>query len=186
MARFRFSSAQEVFDAFPTMADDMTALPAPSAPPAFVRALLASQTPEDAVTFCAYALGRREAVWWGAGSVRLCLQIAPGQEDAALRAAEHWVREPEDDRRRAALKLGMTTDRRRATAWLALGAGWSGGNISPDEHGTIAAAPHMTAQAVRTAILVALARVNARERAGRLATCAQQGVRLMQDGGRPP
>jgi hypothetical protein len=180
MSRLRFTTAREVFETFPGLADDIRAQPSGDPPVAYLRALAAGETPEDALTFCAYALGRREAVWWGCQCVRSIAQIAAGQEDSCLRAAEDWVREPEDDCRVAALKLGAGNDRRGATPWLALAAGWSGGNIALVEGGFVSAQPEMTAKAVRTAILIALARVGAKDRGQRLGLCVDGGARLMQ------
>lgn len=181
MPRLRFTTAAEVFEAFPTASDDMHAKPTADAPQAFMRGLAKSATPEDAVTFCAYTLGRREAVWWACQCVRTIAQIAPGGEDATLKAAEEWVRDPAEQRRAAALGLGMAADRRAPTHWLALAAAWSGGNISPVDGNFLPAGSHMTARAARIAILVALANVGARERGPRLQICIEGGLRLMQD-----
>jgi hypothetical protein len=152
----RFSTAREVFAAFPSTERDINALPSDEPPLAFLQWLRRSATPEDAVSFLAYALGRREAVWWAAQSVRLLCRIAVGQEDAPLGAAEAWVRDP-----------------------LALAAGWSGGNVGPSAQAVVQATPEMTPRAVRTAILVALATVSARDRSSRLQACIDIGVPLM-------
>lgn len=180
MPRLRFSTAKEVFDAFPSAYDDIRAAPTGDMPISFLQTLRRSETPEDAITFLAYALGRREAVWWAAQSVRQLGRIDVGQEDAMLLAAEIWVRDPEDLHRREALRLGMTSNRRLATTWVALAAAWSGGNIAPGSQGIVAATPEMTPKAVRTGILVALATVTARDRASRLQLCVDGGLRLMQ------
>ena len=71
-------------------------------------------------------------------------------------SAEAWVRDPDDLLRRNALRLGMGGNQRLATPWVALAAGWSGGNVGPS-HAVVPASPEMTPKAVRTAILVALA-----------------------------
>lgn len=176
----RFSTAREVFEAFPSAESDISAAPSDEAPPAYLAGLRASPTPEDAVSFLAYALGRREAVWWAAQGVRLLADIHAGAEDAPLKAAEAWVREPDDLNRREALRLGMTGNRRLATSWVALAAGWSGGNIAPGPGAVVAATPEMTPKAVRTAILVALATVTARDRAGRLQACVDAGLPMLR------
>lgn len=179
MSAARFSTAREVFAAFPSTERDINALPSDEPPLAFLQWLRRSATPEDAVSFLAYALGRREAVWWAAQSVRLLCRIAVGQEDAPLGAAEAWVRDPLDLRRREALRLGMTSNQRLATPWVALAAGWSGGNVGPSAQAVVQATPEMTPRAVRTAILVALATVSARDRSSRLQACIDIGVPLM-------
>ena len=181
MSRVRFAAAREVFEAYPGLSEEMRAAPTDDPPIEYLRALAAGGTPEDALTFCAYALGRREAVWWGCQCIRSIGRLAPGQEDASLLAAEDWVRQPEEDRRMAALRLGGESDRQSATPWLALAAGWSGGNVAlVAEDGYIAPQPDMTAKAVRTAVLIALARVAAKERGQRLGMCVDGGVSLLQ------
>ena len=97
----RFSSANDVFEAFPAARDDIDVPPTDEAAAAyFMRSLMASDTPEDTVAFCAYLLPRREAVWWGCQSVKSLHPAArSSEEDQALAAAEAWVREPEEERR---------------------------------------------------------------------------------------
>ena len=168
MTGSRFSTARDLYAAFPSTERDINADPTDEPPLAFLQRLRQSETPEDGVSFLAYALGRREGVWWAAQSVRLLCRIAAGQEDASLQAAESWVRDPDDLLRREALRLGMTGNHRIATPWVALAAGWSGGNIGPSAHSVVQATPEMTPKAVRTSILVALATVGARDRSNRL------------------
>jgi hypothetical protein len=183
MSRLRFMTANEVFETFPDLVDDIRTPPSLEPPPAFLRVLAAGDTPEDALTFAAYALARREAVWWGCQCVRSVADIVPGSEDTCLLSAEAWVRDPEDARRIEALRLGNESDRRGPTPWLALGAGWSGGNISLLGGAVVPSRPDMTPKAIKTAILVALARVGARERAQRLNLCVDGALRLMQHEG---
>lgn len=180
MTGSRFSSTRDVFLAFPDAERDISTPPSDEPPLVFLERLRRGDTPEDAVSLLAYALGRREAVWWAAQSVRLLCCIGAGQEDAPLHAAEAWVRDPDDLHRRDALRLGMVGNQRLATSWVALAAGWSGGNVGPHAQAVVPATPEMTPKAVRTAILVALATVTARERSNRLQRCVELGVPLMR------
>ncbi len=180
MSRLRFATAREVFEAFPTARDDIQAAPDDEAPLAFARRLSESPTPEDAISFCAYLLPRREAVWWACQCLRRLLPHPGSEEEAALSAAEAWVREPEEGRRRAALALGMQGDRRSAATWAVLAAAWSGGSMTDGGH-PVPAPPHLTAKAARAAVLTALARVGARERASRLKACLEGGLQLLSD-----
>ena len=70
MATLRFATARDVAEAFPTLVEDMLAEPGEREPLAFLRELADGETPEDAVSFCAYVLPRRDAVWWACRSVR--------------------------------------------------------------------------------------------------------------------
>lgn len=174
----RFATAREVFDAMPTVADDMVSGPSDESPATFVRTLAASETPEDAIAFLSYVLGRREAVWWSCQCVRALNDIAAGHEDEALRAAEAWVRSPGEDKRRAALALGLSGDKALASSWLVLAAGWSGGNLTEGPT-PVPTRPHLTPRAARGAILVALARKSSAQRAASLNLCVDAGLRLV-------
>jgi hypothetical protein len=178
-ARIRFASARDVFEAFPTASDDLEAKPTDEPPLAFVKALMRSDTPEDAVGFCAYMLPRREAVWWACQCVRTLNSARTSAEDKAIAAAEDWVREPEEERRRTALDLGSESDRSAPATWAALAAGWSGGSMTPSDQPAAPCPPHLTAKAVRAAVLTALARVPVKERSERMKTCLEEALRLV-------
>lgn len=179
MPRLRFATARDVFAAYPSAAEDVRGAPTDQPPAAFVQALAVGDTPEDAVTVCAYALDRREVVWWGCQCVRALTPARAEVEAAPLMAAEAWVRTPDDAERRVALRAGTGADRRLPATWLALAAGWSGGDIG-DGGAFVAPGPAMTARAVRVAILSALARVPARERAVRLGQCVEGALPLLR------
>jgi hypothetical protein len=98
-------------------------------------------------------------------------------EEKILAIAEAWVHEPEEEQRTAALESGMEGDRSAPTTWAALAAAWAGGSLVLGDQ-PVPAPPHLTAKAVRAAVLTALARVNVRERAERLKACLDGGMRL--------
>lgn len=178
--RLRFNTARELFETFPTAADDMTAQPGDQPSLDFLRGLVSSQTPEDAVTFCAYLLPRRVAVWWG----HQCLVNLPegltSQDQGLLALAEDWVREPEEDRRYAALDAGMAAQVKTPGAWIALAAGWSGGSMTPAGMAPVPPPPHLTARAVNAAVLSAVARVPLKQRAAVLSACVSMGIQMTE------
>jgi hypothetical protein len=183
MASARFLTARDVFDAFPTAGDDIEAAPTEIAPVDFLRGLLASGTPEDAIGFCAYLLPKREAVWWGCSCLRGLAGQREGQglsENRCLAAAEAWVKEPQHNRRIEAMRLGMVAPRSDPATWLALATAWSGGDITDNPQSPVPAPPHLTAKAIRAAVLIALARSPTQERRTQLATCIDNGVKLLQ------
>jgi len=176
----RFNTAQEVFDAFPTAHEDMSVEPTKEPPIRFMQGLLSSETPEDAITFCAYMLPRREAVWWAHQCViQNGSEIAP-EERELVDAAEAWVREPEEDNRRKALSAGMNARFKTPGAWVALAAGWSGGSMAVDSEYPVPAPAHLTAKAASAAILGALARVENARRSEFLKAYAEGGVNLVE------
>lgn len=179
--RLRFNTARELFETFPTASEDMMAGPADQPSLDFLRDLLATATPEDAVTFCAYLLPRRVAVWWG----HQCLINLPeglvGQDSGLLASAEDWVREPEEERRYAALDAGMAAPIKTPGAWIALAAGWSGGSMAPSGMAPVVPPAHLTARAVNAAVLSALARVPLKQRAAVLSACVSMGIKMTEN-----
>lgn len=180
MPQLRFMTAREVCDASPSLGEMITHPPAGEPAAAFARALAVGATPEDAVAFCAHALSPREAVWWACGSVRSFTGLSTEDSDPAFQAAQAWVDEPDESHREAALTCGLAADRRDASAWVALAAGWSGGTASAGSPSPPATGRDMTGRAVTVAILTALTRVKARERRDHLQSCLALALRLLE------
>jgi hypothetical protein len=181
MPLIRFATAQDVFDAFPTAHDDVDADPTDVASLSYLQSLADGGAFKNAIAFCAYLLPRREAVWWGCHCIRtLATKLTP-DEIELLEAAESWVEVPEEDRRLTALELGMRSNHNWPSTWLALAAGWSGGNIILGIHATAQAPPHQTAKAVRAAVLTAISRLSPLDRINGMRTCINAGVRLASD-----
>lgn len=178
MSSLRFATAQALFDAFPEVIGKVSAAPTTDQSPIdFLKGLVASDKLPDAVTFCAYLLPRREAVWWGCKGAKV-LSDEISADAPALRAAEFWVYQPDEEHRQAALDVGTKGDNSNPTTWLALAAGWSGGLLA---YGS-PAPPYMTARAVRVALLTCLPKTPKRTRAERLTRCVQDGIRLAETG----
>jgi len=180
MALSRFTSARQVFEAFPTLARDMVAGPTDDAPLDYLVKLAAGASPEDAVSFCAYLLDKRQAVWWISRCLRYMGSPRGHDEEIALKLAEAWVRDPEEHRRVAALQVGLEGDHDLPPVWAALAAGSAGGTIRIGEVQGPPVPPHGTAKAARTAVLVALAAVPMRERKSTLEACVGFARALLQ------
>lgn len=153
--------ATELFAALPEMEEDVRIKPREGQHCLdFQRQLMFGTTPEEAVTFMAFALQPRYAVWWG----HECLQAAPDlltdQDRQMLALIAAWVGEPDEDHRYAALDNGFAAKTRGAGAWLAIGAGWSGGSMS--ERGTppVEVPPFLIGRALNAGVLTSLARVS--------------------------
>lgn len=179
-SRLRFNSARELFEAFPAAGKDMKALPSDASPVDFCRALLAGKIPEEAVTFCAYLLPRRTAVWWGHECLSQVPDLLDAEDHAMLRLAHDWVGEPEEEHRYAALDAGMAAEQKTPGVWIALAAGWSGGSLAPRGMETVTPQPFLTARAVNAGILSCLARVPLGDRAGVLAAFVEMGIKLAE------
>lgn len=181
MARLRFSTAREVFETFPSAGKVIATKPAVEHPLAFLRRLAQGPAPAEAISFAAYLLPRREAVWWAAQSLRGML--SPGaQVDEGLAAAEAWVRDPRDETRRAALAVAEAGDPAWAGTWVAFAAGYSGGSMVAGH--AVPCPPDLTAKMARVAVLIALGPLSGREHQGALRNCVEACIRLADDDGK--
>jgi hypothetical protein len=186
-SRIRFPTARDVFE---TYADLGRLTPAPAdeaAPLDHVRRLLASKRSVDAILFMAHLLPRREAVWWARQCVGAIL--GPSGEDEALRAAEAWVRAPDEEKRRAALDIGNARDPRAPSTWLARAVGWSGGSRSALEHKPMPPQPSACARAANAAIILAITAQEPIAIRPWIRACVQAGISFAEGGEvtvRPP
>jgi hypothetical protein len=105
------------------------------APPSrFLKTLLSKELFEDAIVFLAYALPRREAVWWGLRCVQSITPPEPAPEiAAALSAVDTWIADPTDPNRRAAMPAAEKATYGTPAGCLALSAFFSEGSMSPPD-----------------------------------------------------
>jgi hypothetical protein len=182
MSLVRFATAEALFETFPELSQKISAKPSEQFPLKFLQSLVATDKIEDAVTFCAYLLPRREAVWWACKCARAPLGHIAEDRAAGLLAAEAWVGEPDDERRQAALELGTNGHCDDPLTWVALAAGWAGGFLVSSPHHSIPMPQYMTARATRTSILISALAVNRDQRQAWLQACVADGVRLAEEG----
>lgn len=182
MASLRFPTPRDLYDAFPTAADDVGAPPSDEPSLAFLQALTEDAAWDAALSFCAYLLPRREAVAWGSHALRRMQPVLTQLEIQALDAAEAWARDPEEERRREALRTGMRGDVRTASVWMALAAGWSGGNMMPPDLPAKPPAPHQTARAVRAGLLIAKSQLPQDVMPEAIQACLASGIKLATTG----
>lgn len=127
-------------------------------PDAFLDLLLEHGHLPDAVRLLAFALPKREAVWWACQCVRDCLPAdAPPKFIEAVKAAEAWVYKPSEETRWAAKEPGEKVGFDKAAAWPAMGAFWSGGSMVPAHLPAMAPGPTFTGMAVSGAVLLSAA-----------------------------
>ena len=177
----RFATARAVFESYPEVETKIGVAPTDHPPIDFAKGLLSSGKLADALTFCAYLLPRREAVWWACASVRTLQPDIHGEDADGLRAAEAWAATPDDEHRRAALALGKQGDSSHPATWLALAAGWSGG-VQACGAKQLPVPAYMTARAARIAVFLSAAKVGSRQRQSGMQSCIVDGIRLAETG----
>jgi len=136
-----------------------------------------------AVRLGAFALPRREAVWWAS----MCTaHTAPaGQPAIEIRvrdAAEQWVRRQDDASRRMAMDLARQAGFNVPDAWVGVAAFWSGESMAPPGQPVVPPAPHLAGTAVAGAVALASVRGDPARQAVRLARFLD-GLREIADGG---
>ena len=103
------------------------------------------------------------------------------EEEQAIAVAEQWVREPEEERRLAALEFGVRGNSKLPSTYLALAAGWSGGRMNVGGDAPVAIPPHQTARVVRAAVLIAACRVEMAQKPELLRGCLEDGIQIASD-----
>lgn len=153
--KIRFATVRDLYAAFPTAEIDVGVDCCDEPSVDFVARLAKEGNARAALSYCAYLLARRVAIWWACRCVR---QTALSDAAAlrCLQAAEGWVEQPDEPRRQRALEEAARAPRSSAATWLAQAAGWSGGNISANPALYLEPPPQGAAQAARGAVLIAL------------------------------
>jgi hypothetical protein len=172
-----FENARDLFEAYPTLSDDMVGRPGGEPALTYFAQLLTGPVPEEAVTFGAYLLPRRRAVWWAHQCLVNITHLLNDQDLRMLQLAEAWVREPEEEQRNLAMMEGLAARYKTPGVWVALAAGWSGGSMAEPTQPRIPPPPFLTPRAVNAGILAAVARVDAKSRAQTLAAFVNMGIR---------
>ena len=127
-----------------------------ASPADYLKRLVSAPALDDAVQFMAFALPKREAVWWACLCARSQVQDGtPAPALAALTAAEAWVYRPTEENRRAAMERAQATQFDSALVWAAVAAFWSGGSLAPPDLPVVPPAPHLSGVAVSGAVTLA-------------------------------
>jgi hypothetical protein len=182
MSQTRFVTTRALFETFPRSVTRIAAEPTDEPPIMFLKKLSAQHKFEDGITFCAYLLPRREAVWWACGCVRGLLGDIATHRAGPIIAAEAWVHDPDDDHRRAALEMGRQGDSNDPLSWLALGAGWSGGALFAHPQHLVPVPAYMTPRAARIAILLSARIFKPDQYTARMQACIVDGIKLAETG----
>jgi hypothetical protein len=109
-----------------------------------------------AVRLLAWALGRREAVWWAGLCAREALdEKDPPAERAAVEAAQKWAAAPTEENRRLAEAAAAAADYGTPGGCAAVAAFWSGGSLAPAKLPAVAPPEHLLPGAVANGVTLA-------------------------------
>ena len=142
----------------------------------------------EASRLLAFALPRREAVWWA------CMCAAntappelPEADRKAREAAELWVRQPTDKNRIAAKTLADATELSSPEAFTAMAVFHCGDSITPEGQPAVPPKPHTAGRSLAGAIAVAAVRTDPTRQNARLQRFMESGRNIAAGGpGRLP
>lgn len=171
--------------ACPAIARDMRTLPTDQTSIAFCRELLVGRVPEEAITFCAYLLPERAAVWWAHECLSHLTELFDGTDQELLARVGDWVGEPDNPRHVAAVGTAAVTPPTTAVGWIALAAGWrdNGSPMAATMAPTLQpfpGQPFPAAHAVNAGILAGLARVALADRFAVLSAFVEMGIQMAE------
>lgn len=144
----------------------------------FLLRLRASTTPEEAVTFTAFAALPKMAIWWGYECLRLAGDELTPADRAMMELVANWTTYPDDENRYRAAKAALYAPVRSPAMFLGLAVAWSGGSIAPNDPAPVPT--HRTPRAINSAVLSCLARCDLRLRPIRLARFIEQAGTLFR------
>ncbi|MEI8699792.1 MULTISPECIES: DUF6931 family protein [unclassified Mesorhizobium] len=176
----RFKTARDLFMAYPAVARDMVARPTEQPSIEFCRALLAGRVPEEAITFCAYLLPERAAVWWAHECLSHLTVLLDHRDQELLALVRDWVSEPDSPHHRPEVSKAAAMPPTTPAAWIALAAGRHGNGSAIDASAVSALQPSPAARAVSAGVLAGLARVALEDRFSVLSAFVEMGIEMAQ------
>jgi hypothetical protein len=175
----RFQTARDLFAANTAVARDMTAAPTDQPSLEFCRRLMTGRIPEEAITFCAYLLPDRAAIWWGHECLGHLAELLEEQDLETLARVQEWISEPGSASRRAAVAEAAEARQQTPAGWLALAAQRHIKGPAERTNGS-RLRPLPAAHAVNAGILAGLARVALADRFSVLIAFVEMGIHLAE------
>ena len=144
----------------------------------FLARLQDSATPEEAVTFAAFAAVPRVAVWWGYECLRNLREDFTPHDRELLERIAQWSSSGDAQLRYEIMKTALFAERRTAAVMLGLATGWSGAQVAPNDPAPVPA--YRTPRAVNAAVLSALAQCQMANRQHHLLRLIRMAERLFR------
>ena len=130
----RFDTPGELFEKIPELAEFVQNAPEPHEDMGhYINRLRHSPTPEDAVTVIPFAMEPHIAVDWGVEAVQANLPEMSPDDMQLMNWVGEWLDMPNSQNRWGTLQRALFATRRSAAVYLALGVGWSGGPLAPND-----------------------------------------------------
>ncbi|KIN75119.1 hypothetical protein Z945_3018 [Sulfitobacter noctilucae] len=177
VSALRYDSPADLYANLPQVAQLTLHRPREEETPlGYLHRLRASTTPEEAVTFTAFAAMPKMGVWWGYECLRLSGYELSGPDRELIELVANWTQYSDNENRYRTMKAALFAPVRTPAVYLGLAVGWSGGQIAPNDPAGVP--PHRAPRALNTAVLSCLARSDIQSRSIRLARFIDQATVL--------
>lgn len=134
MRMLRFDTPTDLFAQMPQVAEFVQIAPESGEGfSGYFARLRNSATPEDTVVVAAFAMDPHIAIEWAADSVQMLLPEMSAEDMQLMNWVGAWADMPNSENRWATLQRALFATRRSAAVYLALGVGWSGGPLAPND-----------------------------------------------------
>lgn len=167
-SNLRFETPYELYAAIPQIREVMHNRPRDDEDAlGFLLRLRGSTTPEETMTFTAFAARPKLSIWWAYECLRTTPAELTEEERRMLTMIANWTNQANDENRYEVMKAALFSNTRTPAVILGLAVGWSGGPAAPNDLGTPPAwkCPRM----VSTAVLLELTKVGLAQRSVTLA-----------------
>jgi len=155
LSALRFETPSELFHAMPQLGRLTQNRPrAEEDGLAFLMRLRASTTPEDAVTFSAFAAQPKMAIWWGYECLRLATRALGAEDRRMMELVATWTTYPDNENRFRTAREALFAPVRSPAVFLGLAVTWSGGAIAPNDPAPVP--DHRAPRAINSAVLSCL------------------------------
>lgn len=145
----------------------------------FLLRLRASTTPEEAVTYTAFAALPDRAAGWAYECLRSMAEYLNPMERPMLEMIAAWLADPQTPTRHRVMREALYAPSRSPSVLLALAVGWSSGGPAPND--SLPAPVWRTPQAINSAVLSCLARTDLGRRPVFLARFIDMAQTLFRD-----
>ncbi|MEP4196410.1 MAG: hypothetical protein ABJL99_12330 [Aliishimia sp.] len=168
LGALRFEMPQDLYAAIPQLSELTQKRPmADEDALDYLWRLRASTTPEEAVTYTAFAALPQMAIWWA----HECLRLMPETLDQAdldmMENVGRWISAPNKDMRHQIMRQALWASKRSPAVMLGLSVGWSGGSIAPNDPANVPVS--RSPKSINSAVLSSLAQAQLSRRSVLLA-----------------
>lgn len=144
----------------------------------YLARLAGSTTPEEAVTFAAFAAVPAMAIWWAYECLRLASDDMSRSDREVMELVATWCSNAANENRYRVMSRALYAPQRTPAVFLGLAVGWSGGQIAPNDSAHVAV--HRAPRAINSSVLSCLARAELAQRPVRLARFIDQSKALFR------